>query len=99
MGRTPWSAEINAYNPASGAFLGTLSTGSGPIVNSGLWAIGFRTAGPSVNTDAIYFDAGIDNQTEGLFGDITVVPEPGRLGLVLLGTGLIFLQAHMRRLN
>lgn len=37
---------INAFDPATGDFLGTLDDGSGsPIVNSGLWALFFGTGG------------------------------------------------------
>jgi uncharacterized protein (TIGR03118 family) len=92
------NGEINAYNPTTGAYQGTISDSSGnPIVNANLWAIEFRTGGTDVNPDALYFDAGIDNQTEGLFGDVTVVPEPGSLGLVLAGFAFIGLWAVSRK--
>ena len=93
------NGEINVYDPATGNLLGTLSNSSGnPIVNANLWALEFRTGGTDVNPDALYFDAGIDNQTEGLFGDITVVPEPGSFGLILIGCAFIGLWAVSRRL-
>jgi uncharacterized protein (TIGR03118 family) len=91
------NGEINAYS-TSGAFQGTLSNGSGsPIVNANLWTLEFRTAGTDVNPDALYFDAGIDGQTEGLFGDITVVPEPKSFELILIGCAFLGLWAASRK--
>jgi uncharacterized protein (TIGR03118 family) len=64
------NGEINAFNPTTGAFVGTLTDSSGnPIVNQDLWALAVRPTG-SFNSSAVYFDAGIDHQTEGLFGEL-----------------------------
>jgi uncharacterized protein (TIGR03118 family) len=91
------NGEINAYSTA-GAFQGTISDSSGnPIVNANLWSLEFRTGGTDVNTAALYFDAGIDGQMEGLFGEITVAPEPGSRGLVLAGCAFIGLWAVSRK--
>jgi uncharacterized protein (TIGR03118 family) len=88
------NGQINAYDPTTGNFQGTILNSLGnPIANSGLWSLEFRTAGTDVNPDALYFDAGIDGQGEGLFGDITVVPEPGTSWLAAIGCALIFLGA------
>lgn len=77
---------IDAFNPATGAFLGQLLDGNGnPIIIPGLWGLGFRTAGPNVDTTALYFLAGINNETDGLFGQINAVPEPGTFALTALG--------------
>jgi uncharacterized protein (TIGR03118 family) len=88
---------INAFDPNTGAFVGTLSSASGPIVNSGLWALEFRTGGPGVNPDALYITAGINNEADGLFASIQVAPEPGTLAI--MGLGLAFLAARARRLR
>jgi uncharacterized protein (TIGR03118 family) len=61
--------KINAYDPTTGAYVGTLSTFSGPIVNSGLWSLSVRTGG-TFNTNAVYVFAGINNQADGLFAVI-----------------------------
>jgi uncharacterized protein (TIGR03118 family) len=77
------NGEINAFNPVTGAFLGTLSdSGGNPIVNQDLWALAVRTGG-SFDTSAVYFTAGINRETDGLFGELTSTasPEPESLGL------------------
>jgi uncharacterized protein (TIGR03118 family) len=82
------NGQINAYSPVTNTWLGTLDDGNGnPIVNDFLWSLDFRTGGSNVNTDALYFTAGINNQTDGLFGAIELVPEPNLTALVLLGLG------------
>jgi uncharacterized protein (TIGR03118 family) len=87
---------IHAYDFFTGALLGGLTDGNGaPIVNDHLWALGFRTGGPNVDPNALYFTAGIQDEAHGLFGSLTTVPEPGTLGL--FATGLVALLAGGRR--
>lgn len=90
---------INAFNPLTGAFLGTLDDSNGnPIVNSNLWAIDFRTnGGDTSNPDALYFDAGINRQADGLFGEITPTPEPSIYGSAGLGLVAIWALAILGR--
>ncbi len=72
---------INAFDPVTGAFLGTLSNANGtPIVNNSLWAINFRSPGSGFDPNTLFFSAGINNEVDGLFGSIEVVPEPATLG-------------------
>jgi len=90
--------EILAYNPTTGTYLGTLDGTNGqPIVNDNLWAIGFRTGGTNVNTNALYFTAGIDNQADGLFGELTLTPEPSTAVAMLIGLGGLGMLAYRRR--
>jgi uncharacterized protein (TIGR03118 family) len=78
------NGEINAFNPTTGAFIGTVSDSKGnPIVNSGLWALDFGNS--SANPNALYFTAGLNQGADGLFGDIQSTPEPGSLGIATLG--------------
>ena len=81
---------INGFDPSTGVFLGTISSASGPIVNDRLWAINFRAPGSGFNPNALYFNAGINNEQNGLFGTITPVPEPATVwtgALTLVGLG------------
>lgn len=83
------NGEILAYDATTDLFLGTLDGTDGkPIVNDFLWALETRNA-PGFDPDALYFSAGINNQLDGLFGEITEVPEPATIfgtafGLVAL---------------
>jgi uncharacterized protein (TIGR03118 family) len=80
---------INAYDPNTGAFEGTIMGPNGlPLVNNNLWAIGIRTGG-AFDTSALYFVAGINAQNDGLFGEIQVAPEPGTI--MGVSGGLLFL--------
>ena len=91
---------INAFDPVTGAFLGTLSNANGsPIVNSGLWALNFRSAGSGFDPNTLFFSAGINNEADGLFGSIQVVPEPatfGTVGLLLAGAVLVQMRRRAR---
>jgi uncharacterized protein (TIGR03118 family) len=61
--------QILAFDPSTDQFLGTINGTNGlPIVNPFLWSLDFRTGGTNVNTDALYFTAGYNNQLDGLFG-------------------------------
>ncbi|MBV9761925.1 MAG: TIGR03118 family protein [Acidobacteriaceae bacterium] len=84
---------INAFNATTGAFVGSLDGANGqPLAYQDLWTIEFRTGGANVNTNALYFVEGINNDTGGLFGELTTsTPEPASLALIglgVLGVGL-----------
>jgi uncharacterized protein (TIGR03118 family) len=62
---------INAFDPSTGNFLGSLQDSSGiTIVNPGLWALVFRSDGVG-SPDTLYFTAGSSGENHGLFGTIT----------------------------
>jgi uncharacterized protein (TIGR03118 family) len=67
--------RINAYRELGGGhFLpaGTLNgTDGSPIVIDGLWALEFGLGGPSGPPGTLFFTAGPDDETNGLFGSIT----------------------------
>jgi uncharacterized protein (TIGR03118 family) len=68
--------EINAYEPQSdGSFerVGLLKSADGkPIVIDGLWALQFgHGAANNGPTDTLFFTAGPDDESHGLFGSIT----------------------------
>jgi len=83
-------SEINAFDPTTGAFLGTIpiDAGSGNTPG-GLCALDFGNGGSGGGADTLYFTDGINGEADGLFGAISAVPEPS--GLILLGTALAFL--------
>jgi uncharacterized protein (TIGR03118 family) len=69
-----------------GTFVGFLSdTAGNPIVNSGLWALEFRAPGSGFDSNALFFTAGINNEMDGLFGELTAAPEPGAVNLLAAG--------------
>ena len=66
--------HINAFNPKTGAFLGTLLDQNGqPLYNNRLWALFFGTGGQGGKKNQLFFSAGIDEQQHGLFGVISAV--------------------------
>jgi uncharacterized protein (TIGR03118 family) len=68
--------RINAYNPRSGKFEGTLrQPNHKAIAIDGLWGLGFgngATAGP---TGTLFFAAGINDEAHGLFGSLVPAPK------------------------
>src|SRR5262249_39439661 len=70
-------SEVNAFDPATGKFLGTLSDASGnPIRNQALWYIGFgnsSTGGVGGDSNTLYFSAGINGERDGLFGSLAPI--------------------------
>jgi len=65
---------IVAYDPKTWAFKGWVTDENGnPIANPGLWEIVFGEGKTGVgNPNTLYFAAGLENETDGLFGTITV---------------------------
>jgi uncharacterized protein (TIGR03118 family) len=67
------SGMIAAFSPTTGAFKGYLNdAGGSPIVIQGLWGIGFGNGNPySGPTNTLYYAAGGNFYTTGVFGAIT----------------------------
>jgi uncharacterized protein (TIGR03118 family) len=90
--------QILAYNPTTGAYLGTLDGANGqPLTNDFLWSLVTRTGGTDVDPNAVYFTAGIDDQTDGLFGEIDFTPEPATVVETATGAIGLFLLTFRRR--
>ena len=85
------NGEILAYDATSDMFLGTINGSNGqPLVNDHLWALETRAPGSGFDPNAVYFSAGINNQADGLFGQLNAItPEPGTI--FGTATGLIAL--------
>ena len=92
---------ISAFDPVSLIFEGTLSGQSGaPLVNSGLWALNFRAAGSGFNPNALFLNAGINGEADGLFAKIEVVPEPSTfVMLALAGIPLVWRKVRSKNYN
>jgi uncharacterized protein (TIGR03118 family) len=63
--------SIHAYNPTTGAFLGTIQDESGNgIVIDELWALQFGNGGAGGDVNTLYFSAGTAEEEHGLFGKL-----------------------------
>jgi len=91
--------RIHAYDPSTGAPLGTLSdAGNVPIAIDGLWGMQFGNGINSQPTNTLFFAAGPADETHGLYGRIDVVPEPAGLVLaVIAACGLAVRRAKQGR--
>jgi uncharacterized protein (TIGR03118 family) len=76
VGNFAWNvSEINAFDPTTGAYRGTLTDAAGnKILNQGLWAINFGIGGSNGDPNTLYFTAGINQERDGLFGQIQAPP-------------------------
>jgi uncharacterized protein (TIGR03118 family) len=85
---------IHAFDPLTGAMVGTLSDASNaPIVIDGLWGMDFGNGGANQPANALFFAAGPDDEANGLFGRIDLVPSPGAASVL----GLLSLRALRKR--
>jgi uncharacterized protein (TIGR03118 family) len=63
--------RINEFDASSGKFLGQLrSSSGGPLTIPNLWGLRFPAGSLNAVPNALYFTAGINHETDGLFGDI-----------------------------
>jgi len=67
--------RIDAFDPTTGAFLGTLrdATGQAIVINQ-VWALQFGNGGAAGSTNQLFVTAGPNNYANGAFGMITIAP-------------------------
>jgi uncharacterized protein (TIGR03118 family) len=66
--------NIAAFNPLTGRYIGSVLNADGSAVNiDGLWALVFGNGGASGPGSTLFFTAGPDHETNGLFGTLTPV--------------------------
>jgi uncharacterized protein (TIGR03118 family) len=72
------SGEILVFNAANGHFAGKMLDAKGnPIQIDGLWALSFASGDSGSSSgfgNTLYFTAGINNETDGIFGTLTSDP-------------------------
>src|SRR5262249_47366312 len=90
--------KINAYNLTTLANDGPLKdAATAPIVIDGLWALTPGNNGQAGTSAKIYFSAGPNDESHGLFGVITSVPEPSSFALFALGSLVQIVFGRRRR--
>jgi len=71
---------INVFDFSTGEFLDQLRDTHGqPIMNDGLWALQFGNGGLGGNANVLYFTAGLNDESDGLFGDLQPAQSNGPL--------------------
>ena len=76
------NGNINAFNATTGDFLGTLTDPDGePIQIDGLWALKVGNGKAGGAADTVYFTAGLDHESHGLFGSLGAVAPGSPEGL------------------
>ena len=84
--------RISIYDFDTHAYLGQmLDANNEPLAIDGLWAISAGNDGLAGSSQLLYFAAGPDEETHGLFGFLTPVPEPSAYAIMLVGLGVLTL--------
>jgi hypothetical protein len=81
--------RINVFNPMNGTWLGELmsSTNGTPIEVDGLWGLAFGNGHSGGDAYTLYFTAGINGESDGLFGSIAATT-PTIIGITNNGTSV-----------
>ena len=92
------NSGINAFDPVTGMFEGTIpiNVGAGNTPG-GLWALGFGTGGMNGSPNTLFFTDGINGEMDGLFGALSAVPELSTWAMMLLGFAGVGFMAYRRK--
>jgi len=72
---------INAFDPASGAYVGTITDSHGmAIATPGLWGIAFGNDAHNQPHNTLFYAAGTNNEADGVYGRLDAGPNPPTLG-------------------
>jgi uncharacterized protein (TIGR03118 family) len=89
--------RIHIYNATTGAPLGTLDGTNGlPLEITDLWAITVGNGAGGGDPNTLYFTAGLHEESGGLFGSLSAVPEPSTWAMLLLGFTTVGLAGYRR---
>jgi uncharacterized protein (TIGR03118 family) len=91
------ASEINAFDPLTGSFLGTIPIKTGTASSGGLWTLAFGNGGNNGDPNTLFFTDGINGERDGLFGSISAVPEPSTWAMMILGFAGIGFMASRRK--
>jgi len=65
---------IAAFNPVTGDFLGNMLRPDGTVLKiDGLWGLAFGNGGSSGPGNTLFFTAGPNDESDGLFGTLTPI--------------------------
>ena len=71
------SGQIAAFDPRKGKFEGLLRNKDGsPVTIDGLWALTFGNGAKNADPKTLYFTAGPNDESQGLFGTLTLNQRP-----------------------
>ena len=69
------NGHINAFDPTTGAFVGSLRDLQSKVISiDGLWTLIFGNGGSTGARNALFFTAGLDDESHGLFGVLKAIP-------------------------
>ncbi|PTR09105.1 uncharacterized protein (TIGR03118 family) [Nitrosospira sp. Nsp5] len=92
--------HINIYDSTTFAYLGqVLDVNNQPVVIDGLWAISPGNGALAGSSNLLYFTAGPNDETHGVLGVLTPIPEPSAYAMMLVGLGMLGLLIRRRALR
>jgi len=82
--------KVAAFDPVTGDFLGNLKDQHGDDISiDGIWGLAFGNGVSLGDANSLYFTAGPEAEQDGLFGKLTVAPEPNSIASLLGGASLL----------